>query len=92
MPNYCIVDGCDKHAGLGDPKTGKRTHCAAHGKPLGLVDVVSKRCAVDGCDTFAKFGDPETGKATHCAASKPSVSSTSHTKGVRSMDNTPEIR
>ena len=49
------------------PKTGKRTHCAAHGKPLGLVDVVSKRCAIDGCDKFAKFGDPETGKATHCA-------------------------
>ena len=68
MPNYCSVDGCDKHAYFGDPKTGKRTHCAAHGKPLGYVDVSSKRCAIDGCNTRAQFGDPETGKPTHCAA------------------------
>jgi len=68
MPNYCSVDGCDKHAYFGDPKTGKLTHCAAHGKPLGFVDVKNKRCAIDGCDTRANFGDPETGKATHCVA------------------------
>ena len=68
MPIYCSVDGCDTRAKFGDPETGKATHCAAHGKPLGYVDVNNKRCAIDGCDTRANFGDPETGKATHCAA------------------------
>ena len=66
MP-YCIVDGCDTWANFGDPETGKPTHCATHGKPLGYIDVVNKRCAVDGCNKHPKFGDPGTGKATHCA-------------------------
>ena len=67
MPRYCSVDGCKKQPNFGNPETGKATHCAAHGKPLGLVDVKNKRCAIDGCDTCASFGDPETGKRTHCA-------------------------
>ena len=49
MPRYCSVDGCKKQPNFGNPETGKATHCAAHGKPLGLVDVKNKRCAIDGC-------------------------------------------
>jgi len=60
------VSGCGRKKKYGKPGEPP-THCAGHGKPLGLVDEYSKRCAAEGCDTKATYGKKGSKTATHCA-------------------------
>ena len=70
---YCQYTGCMNKKGTNRTVAtygfvqGKKHMCPAHGKPLGMVNVKSKRC--EGCgETQASYG--YNGKRTHCAGCK----------------------
>jgi len=54
-------------ASYGVKGTKTRTHCATHGKPLGLVNVINPRCQEQGCNVLPSYGEGGTKNATHCA-------------------------
>lgn len=58
ITNRCVIQGCNIMSSYGEKDTTQRTHCAKHGKELGLVDTKSKMCSVKGCVTTAGFGFP----------------------------------
>ena len=66
MPRNCQQEGCTvTRAGYG-VEGGPATHCAKHGKPLGLVDVIHQRCKEVGCKKRPNFGILEN-KAEYCS-------------------------
>ena len=68
MPSYCKVDGCNTTAHFGLPNEKTPTHCGSHGKPLGMINITSKRCKQDGCDSIGPhFGFPDDKSPTYCA-------------------------
>lgn len=64
----CTEPGCAKFASHGTGVGARRTHCAEHGAPLGLVDVKHRICLADGCATVATYGVPEAEAAAAAAA------------------------
>lgn len=66
----CSVEGCTKRANFGHKGTKgtpNRTHCAAHGRPLGLVDITlttAAKCEV--CEIRPIFAYPGEKKPTRC--------------------------
>ena len=63
----CATVGCKKFRSYGADPNRPATHCAEHGKPLGMIDICKKRCAVDRCQTIPCYGADADKPATHCA-------------------------
>ena len=70
VSNMCVC-GCGQQPSHGIDGTNIATHCAEKGKPLGLVNVKSKRCIGIGCnDTLATFNYPDENELLYCNGCK----------------------
>lgn len=63
----CVV--CNKQANFGQPGTRRRTHCSSHGKPLGMVDLMTLFCPC-GSGTSISFGFASDRKRIACGTCK----------------------
>jgi hypothetical protein len=63
----CEFPECDRSASYGVPGSTHLTHCAGHGKLVGMQDIRSKKCQAEGCDRHVHYGVVGTTRRTHCA-------------------------
>ena len=62
-----MTEGCSVFPSYGADPDKSATHCAKHGKKLGMTDVKSPKCVIQGCSTWPSYGADPDKRPTHCS-------------------------